>query len=956
MPHPPCQSCGGIHAGPCPAAGGSSYESGEGTTQLATQDPSVATADPGDPAAAPRPPAGVELRPRAVAASGPAPEHDYLVGEVIGQGGMGLVRRGLQTSLGRPVALKTLRLERTATPAAWSRFLTEAAVTAHLDHPGIIPVYDLGVDGEGRPFYVMPLIDGQPWGRSIGTVPLAYDLEVLLAVADAIAYAHSKGVVHRDLKPDNVMLGQFGQVLVVDWGLAVALAPGVPAPSPGAGGARAGTPAWMAPESARGDWQRLGRATDVYQLGGMLHRILAGVPPHGGADARAQLAEAASNRIQGRAEGPLAALAVRAMAEDPADRFADAGQFRTALAEWQDHHESIALARAAGEQLERAQAAAGYTAAAHACSGAARGFAAAMRLWPGNAVAEVSLAAARLAWARLALAEGDLDLAESLLDRRCDGHGAVAERVRAARREAQLHQRRNQLLRRGLVVAAGLLAVLAAGWGWLRWDQQRRTDLAEEARLTDRQRTLDGLLAARRTAAAQAERARRRAAASAPFAAGIDLVIRGQLPTQAAELLRQALAADPDFPEAQRALGDALGQSGDPLAAAAAYLEADRTSRELLGRPYLEALVTAGMVLDEAGEYQRSQAAFGQAAAPGSDHPLALVAQAQLAMYGLRLRDADRLTAAALAQGGHLWEVHSARIASLQRLGQAGLRDSQACRSEALVHARRACAMAPGRPLQRLTLAALLKQSNDKALRAEGEAIFASVAREQARNPMVAAFQALDRLRRGEFDQANAMIERGRELGAPPVLLQYLRQAVLGGQGDPAGALAVLATMPDGDAAELAATRLDLEARLSPQPPGFAARAQRWADDHPDSSDGPYILAVAAATRKDHAEAARVLDEGLARFPHSLDLALLRAQTALAQNDPATAGDIAARLIAKAPLAWPTRLLELECLLRLGLHEQLLRRADDLVADFPEARAGITRDAVQRLVRQREGR
>jgi tetratricopeptide (TPR) repeat protein len=957
VPHPPCQRCGGLHTGSCPAEGRSSSEAGEGTTHFATQDPSVATADPGDPASPPRPPAGIELRPRAVAASGPAQDHDYLVGEVIGQGGMGLVRRGLQTSLGRPVALKTLRLERTATPAAWSRFLTEAAVTAHLDHPGIIPVYDLGVDGEGRPFYVMPLIEGQPWGRSIGTVPLAYDLEVLLAVADALAYAHSKGVVHRDLKPDNVMLGQFGQVLVVDWGLAVALAPGVPAPAPGAGGARAGTPAWMAPESARGEWQRLGRATDVYQLGGLLHRILAGVPPHAGADAHAQLAAAAANRIQGRAEGPLAALAARAMADDPAARFADAAQFRSALAEWQDHHESIALARAAGEQLERAQAGAGYTAAARACSSAARGFAAAMRLWPGNAVAEVSLAAARLAWARLALAEGDLDLADSLLDRRCDGHGAVAEQVRAARRETQLHQRRNRLLRRGLVATAGLLTVVAAGWGWLRWDQQRRTDQAEEARVADRQRTLDGLLAARRTAAAQAERARRRAAASAPFAAGFDLVILGELAARAAELLRQALAADPAFPEAQRALGDALGQSGDPLAAASAYLDADRISRGQLGKPYLEALVAAGMVLDEAGEYERSHAVFRQAAALGGEHPLALVAQAQLAMHDRHLIDADRLTTAALRQGDHLWEVHSARMACLQNLGQTGLRDPLASRAGALIHGRRSCALSPGRPLQRLALAQLLKRSNDKVLRAEGEALFAAVALAQPGNPMVAAFQAVDLLARGEFDRATALLGRARDLGAPPNLLLYLRQAVLGERGDVAGALAVLASMPqEPEAAEIASARLALEARLSPPPPGFALRAARWAADHPDTSEGPAILAIAAATRKDHAEAVRLLEEGLVRFPHSLDLALLRAQVALAQGDPATAGDISARLIAMAPLAWPNRLLELECLLRLGRHEQLRRRADDLVADFPEARARRTRDSVLRLACPQEGR
>ena len=191
---------------------------------------------------------------------------------------------------------------------ARARFEEEARHVGQLEHPSIVPVYDLGELPDGRPFFVMKLIHGQTLAELLAArATPAEDLPrwvgVFEQVCEAVAFAHARGLIHRDLKPSNVMLGEFGEVLVLDWGIAKALAarpqPAAAPPtpvllSPSVGGAMRqtregwetlpgqarGTPAFMAPEQARGEAGRVGKASDVFGLGGILCVTLTGQPPY----------------------------------------------------------------------------------------------------------------------------------------------------------------------------------------------------------------------------------------------------------------------------------------------------------------------------------------------------------------------------------------------------------------------------------------------------------------------------------------------------------------------------------------------------------------------------------------------------------------------------------------------------------------------------------------------------
>ena len=144
-------------------------------------------------------------------------------------------------------------------------------MTGDLEHPNIVPIYDLGEDDKGVLFYAMKRVKGRPWDKVVGEKSFDENLEIWMKVADAVAFAHSRGVVHRDLKPENVMLGDFGEVLLMDWGLAIVL------DSPAAKKAgMAGTPAYMPPEMAMGPVTRVGTPADIYLMGAILYEILTG--------------------------------------------------------------------------------------------------------------------------------------------------------------------------------------------------------------------------------------------------------------------------------------------------------------------------------------------------------------------------------------------------------------------------------------------------------------------------------------------------------------------------------------------------------------------------------------------------------------------------------------------------------------------------------------------------------
>ncbi len=270
---------------------------------------------------------------------GPAPAAArFRVDEELARGGLGRVLRGFDTHLEREVAIKTMLR---ASPAARLRFERETRLTARLQHPNIVPVYDGGVDDEGLPFLAMRLVRGRTLAAEIERRATLEDrlrlLPAVIAACNAVAYAHHQRVAHRDLKPDNLLVGDFGETLVIDWGLAKDLDGGDDAADPdGAAsgssgsltrvGAVVGTPAYMPPEQAAG--RPAGVQADVYALGAVLYHVLAGRPPFAGApDVLAAVLAAPPAPVDGLAPGAprdLVAVVEKAMARDPGGRYADA--------------------------------------------------------------------------------------------------------------------------------------------------------------------------------------------------------------------------------------------------------------------------------------------------------------------------------------------------------------------------------------------------------------------------------------------------------------------------------------------------------------------------------------------------------------------------------------------------------------------------------------------------------
>ncbi|MES2640503.1 MAG: bifunctional serine/threonine-protein kinase/formylglycine-generating enzyme family protein [Myxococcota bacterium] len=302
----------------------------------------------------------------------------YLDLGVLGTGGMAVVHRVQDQLLDRRVAMKVLATRLASDPTTRARFLREARLLAALRHPGIVPVHDLGELPDGRPFFTMDEVRGRSLGEVLneGSASLTGRITVLGRVCACVAYAHTMGVLHRDLKPGNVMLGEEGEVRVVDWGIARAGAVGVHGGTDSAAmpaehapedhtrfGAITGTPAYMAPEQAAGDPAAVGPHSDVYALGALLYTLLAGRPPYRGRDPRQVLAgpPPSVRDVAGEAvPDALVELCERAMARKPDDRPTAAG-FEEAVEAWLAGAQRVANARAslaaAAERVPDAEAA-----------------------------------------------------------------------------------------------------------------------------------------------------------------------------------------------------------------------------------------------------------------------------------------------------------------------------------------------------------------------------------------------------------------------------------------------------------------------------------------------------------------------------------------------------------------------------------------------------------------------
>ena len=281
----------------------------------------------------------------------------YKTDKEIARGGMGRIVAAEDRRLGRPVALKEL-LDPTGEQI--TRFQREALITARLQHPGIVPVYEAGTWPSGEPFFAMKLVSGRPLDKVIAeatTLPARLALLPRIAAAcDAMAYAHSQRIIHRDLKPGNVLMGDFGETVVIDWGLAKDL-DAVDSPESAnrqprssrksesaietasstltVAGAVMGTPAYMSPEQARGE--PVDQRTDVFALGAMLYHVLCGAPPYNARTATDVIASAALGRVvpmkerEKRTPRELVAIVERAMAPSVHDRYPTAGELAEEL-------------------------------------------------------------------------------------------------------------------------------------------------------------------------------------------------------------------------------------------------------------------------------------------------------------------------------------------------------------------------------------------------------------------------------------------------------------------------------------------------------------------------------------------------------------------------------------------------------------------------------------------------
>jgi len=356
-----------------------------------------------------------------------SPSPDLVIARELGRGGMGCVHLARQTVFDRTVAVKRVRPDRLC-DAAVRALLDEARLASALDHPNIVPVHLLGQSEGGEPVLVMKRVEGTVW-RDLAAEPagdaatgdrLGRHLEILRQVCNAVEFAHRHGVVHRDIKLENVMVGDLGEVYLLDWGVAQRL----DAPPPAE---LAGTPSHMAPEMVPGVGPVTAR-TDVYLLGATLHELLTGRTRHEGPTIWAVLGSAARSEpfaYEPSVPEELAAIANRATARDPAQRFPSALAFGEALDEFQRHRGSLDLSTEADRLLGELRATLAQITTNRDAETLARarrtsmecsyGYRQALRAWPENPHAEGGLRACVEATVALELAERNAPGAELLL-------------------------------------------------------------------------------------------------------------------------------------------------------------------------------------------------------------------------------------------------------------------------------------------------------------------------------------------------------------------------------------------------------------------------------------------------------------------------------------------------------------------------------------------------------------
>jgi serine/threonine-protein kinase len=430
-------------------------------------------------------------------------------GKTIGEGGMGLVREAEQVALGRMVAIKTVKPGR-ADPGAASDLLREAWITGALEHPNVVPVHHLEIDEGLKPLLILKRVDGVEWSklfndpaevlRRFGASDLfAWNLGILHQVLNAVRFAHARRVIHRDLKPSNVMIGNFGEVYLLDWGIAASLDedPTGRFPHISESSDIAGTPSYMAPEMlGREDQPPLSERTDVYLAGAVLFELITGQPPHLGNSAVAIISSVILSKptLPGDTPPELAQICLRAMHPDPADRYQTVETLQQALQRYLEHRGSLRLASGAATQLAELIELAATNLPANReeiyrrvaiCRFA---FHEALAVWRENTEARTALTRAAIAVAEYELACGDPRAAVTLLSELHDKPALLATAQAAIEAQAKRQRELEALVkdvdskvepgtRRALIGLTGAFVVLPLLAG-VRSDMGLRTHTA----------------------------------------------------------------------------------------------------------------------------------------------------------------------------------------------------------------------------------------------------------------------------------------------------------------------------------------------------------------------------------------------------------------------------------------------------------------------------------------------
>jgi serine/threonine-protein kinase len=450
--------------------------------------------------------------PRAAQQLRPPPPSGLEMGKTIGQGGMGVVRLAKQRVLDRDVAVKTIQ-PKLASDAATRMLLQEALVLGRLEHPSIVPIYDIQYEGD-EPRILLKKVEGVEWNELMRQGErikqrfgeddaLSWNLRVLMQVCNAIHFAHSRGIIHRDLKPENIMIGEFGEVYVMDWGLGLALEDDGTGRFALASEATelAGTPQYLAPEMLGGAQVRISVRTDVYLLGSVLYEIITGRPPHAGATLAAVLAQVLSSRpaLPDTCPAELATICRTAMDPDPGWRYESAEELRLALSRFLQHAGSYRLQVRATERCAALLLCLADGAVEHdrerldeiqnlfgECRFAYRQ---ALEAWPDNELARSGLTRATHAMIEHELRQHNAAGAANLLSRLDAPDAGLRERVEVALRQAEksgkrladLERYRKQLdVRTGSrnrAIGAGIMGI---GWTVSPVLGQRLFGLAEE--------------------------------------------------------------------------------------------------------------------------------------------------------------------------------------------------------------------------------------------------------------------------------------------------------------------------------------------------------------------------------------------------------------------------------------------------------------------------------------------